>query len=247
MAAISIITSMYRTEEHLDAWIKHVLSFAKEATENGLDFEINAIANEPSPIELKYLDKLSEYPWFHLHSVPRESIYASWNRGVQVSTSDVCTFWNVDDIRNTKAMVDGLTLIAKDLNQDEQGSIVYFPFIYKRYVQFLKHNFLVKRITVHPPVFTTEEFVQSMHMGPFFLFTKSAYNRIGGFDEKYTIVGDYEWQARAASSGVRFLRSDKVAGIFTNNGKTLSGSRATKHTTELQSVYDKFNVAKKAL
>lgn len=244
MAAISIITSMYRTEEHLDIWIKHVLSFAKEATENGLDFEINAIANEPSSIELEYLNKLSQYPWFHLHSVPRESIYASWNRGVMVSNAPVCTFWNVDDIRNPKAIIDGLTLIAKNSNQGEQGLIVYFPFIYKRYVQIFKHNFLVKRITIRPPVFTAEEFVQSMHMGPFFLFTKSAYNKIGGFDEKYTIVGDYEWQARAASSGVHFLQSDKVAGIFTNNGKTLSGSKAAKHTNELQDVYRKFKVLK---
>lgn len=246
MPNISIITSMYRTEKHLAKWSKRVLLFAKEAKDSGLDFEINAIANEPSDIELEYLNKLVIYPWFHLHCVPRESIYASWNRGVQVSTADVCTFWNVDDIRNVNAIVDGLAVLTKNLETGTQGAIVYFPFIYKRYIHFLNHDFLVKRTTVIPPDFSVAEFVQSMHMGPFFLFTKSAYEKIGGFDEQFTIVGDYEWQARAASSGVPFLKSDTVAGIFTNNGKTLSGSWAAKHTTELQAVYDKFNVSKKA-
>src|SRR3989344_6015673 len=221
MAAISIITSMYRTEQHLPNWSKQVLSFAEEAHKIGLDFEINAIANEPSAVELEHLNKLAVYPWFHLHSVPRESIYASWN---------------VDDIRNAKAIADGLSQIAYSSVTEVTGAIVYFPFIYKRYINFLNHDFLVKRTTVRPPNFSKAEFIQSMHMGPFFLFTKSAYDRIGGFDEKYTIVGDYEWQARAALNGVQFLKSDTVAGIFTNNGKTLSGSRATQHTTELADV-----------
>ncbi|OGG66096.1 hypothetical protein A3I99_02040 [Candidatus Kaiserbacteria bacterium RIFCSPLOWO2_02_FULL_45_11b] len=247
MTAISIITSMYRTEQHLPNWSKQVLSFAEEARKIGLDFEINAIANEPSEIELEHLNKLALYPWFHIHSVPRESIYASWNRGVRVSTAKVCTFWNVDDIRNAKAIADGLNQIANSSSTEETSAVVYFPFIYKRYINFLNHNFLVKRTTVRPPIFSKAKFIQSMHMGPFFMFTKSAYGRIGGFDEKYTIVGDYEWQARAAANGVQFLKSDTIAGIFTNNGKTLSGSRAAKHTGELQSVYDKFNVAKTAV
>jgi len=244
MAAISIITSMYRTEQHLPNWSKQVLSFAEEAHKIGLDFEINAIANEPSAVELEHLNKLAVYPWFHLHSVPRESIYASWNRGVRVSTAKVCTFWNVDDIRNAKAIADGLSQIAYSSVTEVTGAIVYFPFIYKRYINFLNHDFLVKRTTVRPPNFSKAEFIQSMHMGPFFLFTKSAYDRIGGFDEKYTIVGDYEWQARAALNGVQFLKSDTVAGIFTNNGKTLSGSRATKHTTELDDVYTRYKLLK---
>lgn len=244
MVEISIITSMYRTEEHLVKWSKNLIKFAEEAESIELSFEVNAIANEPSALELEYLNELKKYSWFNLHTVARESIYASWNRGVQVSTAPVCTFWNVDDIRNAKAIKDGLDLIAKNSLPELTGSVVYFPFIYKRYIQVFNYDILVKRITIKPPEFNKEEFIQSMHMGPFFLFTKSAYNKIGGFDEKYTIVGDYEWQARAASEGVKFLKSYLVAGIFTNNGKTLSGSKATRHTTELQDAYKKYKVFK---
>jgi hypothetical protein len=237
---------MYKTEKHLPTWIKNVLNFAEEAKAIGLDFEINSIANEPSETELAHLQKLTEKPWFNLHSVPREPIYASWNRGAEVAKAEVITAWNVDDIRNAKAIKDGLELIEKNSEQKERGMVVYFPFIYKRYINIFDHDFLVKRITVNPPAFEKQEFIQSMHSGPFFLYTKKAHQLIGGFDEKFTIVGDYEWQARAASNNVCFLKSEVVSGIFTNNGKTLSGSKATKHAIELQQVYEKYSVPKKA-
>lgn len=238
---------MYKTEKHLPTWTRHVLAFAKEAAEIGLDFEINAIANDPSDTELQLLKALTPYPWFHLHQVPREPIYASWNRGMSVANAEVCTSWNVDDIRNAAAIKDGIDLLEKNPDKTAQGMVVYFPFIYKRYLNIFDYDFLVKRIVVQPPAFEKQEFIQSMHIGPFFLFTKTAHQKIGGFDEKYTIVGDYEWQARAALNDVCFLKSEIISGVFKNNGKTLSGSKATKHTTELQDVYDRYAVSKKAL
>ncbi len=238
---------MYRTEKFLLSWSKHVLAFAKEAQEIGLDFEINAIANDPTDTELRLLNTLTPYPWFHLHTVPREPIYASWNRGVSVANAEVCTSWNVDDIRTAAAIKDGLDLIQKNPDKTAKGIVVYFPFIYKRYINLFDCDFLVKRIVVQPPAFEQQEFIHSMHIGPFFLFTKKAHQNIGGFDEKYTIVGDYEWQARAAVHDVCFLKSEVVSGIFKNNGKTLSGSRASKHTTEQQDVYDRYTVSKKSV
>ncbi len=236
MPAISITTSMYKTEAHLPKWISRVLAFAQEATEIELDFEINAIANDPTERELELLQQLTPYHWFHLYKVPREPIYASWNRGVSAAKADVCTSWNVDDIRNARAMRRGLKLLEQNDLKKERGIIVYFPFVYKRYINILNCDILVKRMVVNPPVFTKEEFIRSMHIGPFFLFTKSTYQKIGAFDEKYSIVGDYEWQARAASKGVHFLKSDEISGVFKNNGKTLSGSRSTKHMVELEDV-----------
>ena len=61
------------------------MTFAKEAKKINLDFEINAIANDPSDAELVILKKLESEPWFNLRIVPHESIYASWNRGVSMS------------------------------------------------------------------------------------------------------------------------------------------------------------------
>lgn len=231
---------MYRTEKYLPNWRRHVMTFAKEAKKINLDFEINAIANDPSDAELVILKKLESEPWFNLRIVPRESIYASWNRGVSMSRAEVYTAWNIDDIRNITAIKDGLELINNNKAATEQGVIVYFSFIYKRYINFLNYNFLVKKILFTLPSFNKEEFSKTMFIGPFFLYTKKAYQRIGIFDEKYTVVGDYEWQIRAVKKDVLFLKSEVVGGIFTNNGKTLSGSKSDKHKAEAQEVYDKY-------
>ncbi len=245
MTSVSITSSIYRAENFLEAWCNHVLTFAEEAKVIGLNFEINAITNDPTEKELELLSKLIPYPWFHLHQVPRESIYASWNRGISVAKANVCTSWNVDDIRNATAIKDGLNLLQKNNALGKAEAIVYFPFIYKRYLNIFNHDFLVKKITVNPPSFEKKEFIESMHLGPFFLFTKEVVKKIGEFDKKYTIVGDYEWQARAVSNDVCFLKSNIVSGIFNNNGKTLSGSRTMRHGEELQKVYELYNVSRK--
>ena len=78
-----------------------------------------------------------------------------------------------------------------------------------------------------------------MFIGPFFLYKKGL-SKNWYFDEKYTVVGDYEWQIRAVKKDVLFLKSEVVGGIFTNNGKTLSGSKSDKHKAEAQEVYDKY-------
>ena len=216
---ISITSSLYRTEKFLPAWVKNLKSFANEAKELNLRFEINAIANEPSEAELKILNELSQEPWFNLHIVKRESIYASWNRGVRVANANTVTAWNVDDIRNVRAIRDGLNLI------NTGAELVYFPFTYKRYIKLLGFDVLVKRVLIDPPRFTREIFTKEMHCGPFFLFTKSLYEKIGPYDETFRIAGDYDWCVRAAKVSNTLMKSEVNAGIFEKRAGTLSGGK----------------------
>ena len=219
MSEISITSSLYKTERFLGNWQKALMSFASEAQNIGLQFEINAIANEPSEAELTILTELKNEPWFNLHIVPRESIYASWNRGVRVANANVITSWNVDDIRNAEAIKDGLSKVSTGLE------LVYFPFIYKRYVRVLNFDLLVKRVTIDPPQFNKDKFSKEMHCGPFYLFTKSLYEKIGPYDETFRIAGDYDWCARAAKMSGMLGKSDLVAGVFEKRDGTLSGGK----------------------
>jgi hypothetical protein len=83
-----------------------------------------------------------------------------------------------------------------------------------------------------PQLFNMEIFIKTMQCGPFFMFSKEIANKIGLFDETYRIAGDYEWCARAAKQGARFERNQTIAGIFTSDGKTLSGSKNPLQATE---------------
>ena len=231
MPTVSIISSQYRTRRYLRDWVRHVCAFAREAEAIGLNFEIIVIANDLTEEEHTVLSVLMPRPWFRLSSVERESVYASWNRGVALSASNFCTSWNVDDIRNPQAIQDGIEMLAT-LTHGEPG-IVYFPYTYRRYVNLFGRQILVKQISVNPPAFDRDEFIQAMHIGPFYLYNKSAVKKVGAYDETYAIVGDYEWQARAAHGDVTFLHCKTKAGIFRNDGQSLSGSRSKKHAHEL--------------
>ncbi len=37
-----------------------------------------------------------------------------------------------------------------------------------------------------------------MLAGPFFMFTPNIYNKVGSFDDRFLIVGDFDWCLRAA-------------------------------------------------
>ena len=214
---LSIITSLYKSEKYLRDYFDAVEKFANDISD--IPFEIHAIANKASKEErllLSSFEKKNSY--FKVHYIPLESLYATWNRGVSLAKYENVTFWNVDDIRFAKAAISGLKVLQ------ENAKLVYFPFVYKRYISFFGYDILAKKITFYPPEFDRQRFVKEMHCGPFFMFQKALFKEIGPFDESFKIAGDYDWCVRAASH-TPLTKCDDVAGIFHKRDGTLSGGR----------------------
>ena len=227
---ISIITSLYKSEKYLEKYLENVDKFSKQAQ---FDFEVIAIVNDPTEFEKAKLTNFKKnHPFLKIMEIPREPLYATWNRGVRAAQGAVVGFWNVDDVRYPKAVADGLSLI-------EQGNdLVYFPFRYKRYVHILGFDMLAKNKIIQVPEFDRAEFMRSMICGPFFIFKKEFFEKVSPFDEQFKIAGDFDWCVRAAKIGT-FARSKEVAGLFTNNGTSLSGSKSNRHEIENNIIYKK--------
>lgn len=222
---ISIITSLYRTDTHIKKYQKRVRHCVQKLLDRQIPFEVIAIANDPTPQEKEILIDLAKESWFRFYAVPRESLYASWNRGVHFARGIACTPWNVDDIRFPEALEEALNKIKSG------AALVYFPFIYKRYIRIGGIPLLAKRKLFVPPLFERTVFLKGMHCGPFFVFSKKLYQQIGPFDETFKIAGDYEWCVRAAGT-TNLVRGECCGGIFTNDGQTLSGSRNNRLNEE---------------
>lgn len=237
---ITFITSLYKPERYLENYLKHISAFSKVIS----NFELIIISNDTSDwtknkLE-EFIDKNNATSWFRVFNVPRESLYASWNRGVGLAKNDIIGFWNVDDIRYPEAVADAVKLI-----KENGAELVYFPFIIKWYLNFFGLALLVKRKNIVPPVFDKREFTRSMHCGPFFVFKKSLYDEIGSFDEQFKIVGDFDWCIRAAKVSDKFARSDKIAGVFGRYyGSNLSGGNE-RHAMENNLVYARHGVEDK--
>jgi len=209
---------MYKTDRHIQRFLSDAEVLSNKLTRNDVDHEFILVANEPTDNELLVL-KLLTAP-FRVLYVEREPIYASWNRGVRESRGDFITFWGVDDTRFAQAIIDGQKKLV-----EFQADIVYFPFRYHRFVQFISFPILAKIKTFTPPEFEKGRFIKEMHLGPHFMVRRTLFEKIGYFDESFKIAGDYEFQARAAKEDAHFVRTLAISGIFRNDGTTLSGSR----------------------
>jgi len=228
MKAVSIISSLYKTERFIQNWEKDIRQFASKSD---FRFEIIAIANDPSEFEINILHRLEEESWFRLVITQRESLYASWNRGVQEANYDAITFWNVDDVRYVNAIQKGLASLGSE------ADVVYFPFIYKRYVNILGFEFVAKRITVSPLEFDKKRFLFEMHCGPFFMFTKDIFEKVGSFDVSFIIAGDFEWCARASTTA-RFMKIEEKSGTLSGGVNPLQESENARIHAQSNEILD---------
>lgn len=238
--SISFITSLYKSEEYLDKYLKRVKNFANFLLKKEVNFEFIVIANDTSVIEKEKLESFRKFnKWMQIFYVPRETLYASWNRGIKLAKNEIIGFWNVDDVRYPKAVIDGIQLI------NEGAELVYFPFWYLRYVKLFGLRILVKKKLILPPSFDKKEFTRSMHCGPFFIFTKSFYQKVGPFDEQFKIAGDFDWCVRAAKVG-EFRLSKEIAGEFIKDGSGLSG-RQSRSLQDMENniIYQRYGVLDK--
>lgn len=212
---LTITTSIYKTEKYIKKYVKNLLTVGN-FLDGKIDFEFIVIANEPSKKELEALSLLEGKKWFSYQSVPREPLYASWNRGIKSARGNVFGFWNVDDVRRPEAMIDGLSLIERG------ADLVCFPFTLKWYLNLFGFGLLVRKRVVPTTAFDRKIYTSGMLCGPFFIFSKDLYERVGPFDEQFRIAGDFDWCVRAAKITDNFAFSKVNAGEFRVDGGGLS-------------------------
>lgn len=214
MTTISLITSLYRAEAYLPKYIRHALEVGWQFDAQGITVEYLIIANDPTAQEQQSLHEFQqEYTNARVIEVVREGVYASWNRGVRAARGEAIGFWNVDDVRFSEPLLDGIKRI------DEGCSLVYFAHTVVR----TDNRWQLR------PQYQTYEAVpydaayhrRQMKCGPFFLFARSLFDQVGPFDERFRIAGDWEWCIRATQV-TDFCSIDRVGGYFWLHGGNMS-------------------------
>jgi hypothetical protein len=228
---ISLVTSLYRSQTFLEAYSQHVLDIAACLDKAGLALEMVLVANDPSEQErqqILYLKERLEHAQtagFVLLEVPRETVYASWNRGVRASSGRCIGFWNIDDVRTAGALIEGHRLIS------DGCALVYFPYVVQMSYRVLG-LFKVTRSTLYKALpYDREVFTRAMRGGSFWLFARELYDQVGAFDEHFKIAGDFEWCARAAEI-TDFCPATQLAGRFTLHGANLSDTGSPLQVVE---------------
>ncbi|MFW5748053.1 MAG: glycosyltransferase [Chloroflexota bacterium] len=227
---VSLVTSLYRSNAFLPRYIDQADRVARAVAAAGLTLELILVPNDATPTERDLIDdfvhQADTYTVRVLH-VPRESVYASWNRGVEAATATVIGFWNVDDVRTADGIHEAHQRITND-----GCPIVHLPWVDEYRLRW--YGIPDKAYEVHREAvpFDAARFQRQPFGGPFFMFSPTTYQQVGPFDARFRVLGDFDWWVRAARMGMRFCPGTVTGGVFKRHGANLSRGTERGHLEE---------------
>ncbi len=233
--SLAVISSLYRSEAHLPAFTAAVYGFAKRLSERGIEAHYLPILNDASPREREQIDQLAQEinvrylgrmtPQY----VPRETLYASWNRALAQSSALCFAPWNADDIRSTEAAIEGYQALQAG------AELVDFP--YTRVMLSKRLGIFPRQQRIPAPCsFDSARFTRRSGLGPFFMARRSLYERLGPFDANFRVAGDTEWASRGLSA-VKFVPGRANGGDFLVHGDNLSNSGSDREELEVNLIF----------
>lgn len=222
MPHITLVTSLYRTEAHLPTYIRRADALFAALNQAGLTLQIILVANDATFQERDLLEPFAaRYPHqIRLMQVPRESVYASWNRGFEQADAPLMGPWNVDDERLATG------LIAAHEKFQDGAALLDAPYA-------IEHN---DTKTQQPVEYQSDCISPKCGVGPFFLFSKILYEQAGAFNPNFRIAGDFEWSKRPIVREAAYAPMTELGGIFQLHDDNLSGGHSPREWVE-------FNIA----
>ena len=233
--SVAVISSLYQCEPHLPTYTAAVFGFAKHVSEVGVSVHYLPIVNDSSEYEREQIELLAReinaryYGRMTPVYVARESLYASWNRGVAASQNPVIAFWNADDIRSAEGFIEGLRALQGGAN------LVDFPFTRVSAARRLGIFPQQQRLAA-PRLFDPANFARGNGLGPFFMLSRALYQRVGPFDDAFRVAGDMEWAGRALAQA-RFHAGKSIGGDFLIHGGNLSNSGSDREDIEVNIIF----------
>ena len=164
----------------------------------------------------------------------RETLYAAWNRGVEMARGQFITNANVDDAHRP----DALEKLAAALEANPDADLAY------NHVAWTP----VENDSFPSPTIQRTVVVPAYHpaLALFYCFTgchqfwrRSAFEKIGLFNPSFTAVGDYEILQRFTAAGLRAVLVPEVLSLFYQNPHGLS-AQSDKSQQEETVVRKKF-------
>ena len=232
---IALISSLYRCERHLPTFSAALFGFAKRISQAGLAVHYLPIVNDASQDEREQIDKLARAINAAWHGrmtpqyVARESLYASWNRGLDLSDAAAFAFWNADDVRSADAFLAGCRALQ------DGADLIDFDFTRVATTRRMGLFPRTERLLA-PCLYDPARFSRRNGIGPFFMARRSLYDAVGPFDANFQIAGDTEWASRAFHIS-RFQRIPGSGGDFLVHGENLSNTGSRREDIEVNIIH----------
>ncbi|MEO1286384.1 MAG: hypothetical protein AAFV93_01345 [Chloroflexota bacterium] len=219
---LSIITSLYRSDEHLPTYAKHIITFAKALEDEHIPLQLVMVVNDATALEKETIAHLQTQLEVDALFVARESLYASWNRGLQVAKYDAIGFWNVDDMRLGESAIAGVRAI------ENGAELVDMP-----YIAVDAQTQQKTQQTPYNPKVISPKTIMTM----FALFHRGLFEKAGTFNPNFKVVGDFEWCSRSVVRQANYHQLDLMGGYFYIHGDNLSNGTNPLEWVEINTVF----------
>jgi len=180
--------------------------------------------NSPTIEEIKLVKKFQKkYPGKLRHFINKKVLpySVSINKCIKRAKGKYLAIWNIDDLR----VDDSIEIQYKTICNSN------YQFCYGNY--FIVDQFGKKtgKFVDLKNIDENKELLQSMILGPFFMFKKSVCDKIGYYDEQLISGGDFDFAIKLARE-VRGKKILKNLGFYLNDQKGLSTKKNSTQVIE---------------
>jgi SAM-dependent methyltransferase len=207
-----VLTSLYNCEAFLSDFLK-----ALSQIEGQEQIEVLLLHNAPTKNELALINHHLPTLNFVRHIIipERETLYRTWNRGIELSAGEYITIWNVDDVRFPRSILQQ----AQALDNNPQASMAYGDI-------WLSDQYGVQGAKkTDSPIDnrrTHKKFLSGYYASCFQMWRKSVHSVIGYYDEQFKCVADFDFQIRLALRYSLVKVSEPLGIYFENRPDKLS-------------------------
>ncbi len=216
---VSIITPSYNQGEFIEDTI---LSIKGQTYKN---FEHIVVDGGSTDNTLDILRKYAGTYDLSWSSEPDEGMYQAINKGLTKAKGEILCYLNTDDLYLPWT----LEAVVAYFTQNKQVDLAYGDIINLDDVQ---HTI---ELTFCPPFNRERAVVDGGLYQPAVFWSRRAYERVGGFDEKLQFAGDYEYWIRITTQG-KVKKFNEFLAVDRNHYKRKTVAQSTLSDDELGEV-----------
>ena len=224
---VSAIVSTYNAESFMEGCMQNLIdqSLYKDGELEIIVVDACSEENEKE-IVARYKNQFEHISY--VRAKERETLYASWNRAIQLAQGTYITSANTDD-RHRK---DALEKLANYLDDYEEIALVYPGQIDTGIPNETFENTSSTKV-LDWPVYSYEELERHCIIGSQPMWRRSLHEKYGLFRDSFKSAGDYEFWLRAGKSE-KFFRYPETLGLYYRNPKGIEHGSDTSQREALQ-------------
>ena len=217
---VSVITVCYNAEEFIEYAINSVLN------QKYKNFEYIIIDGASTDNTVSIVNKYKSNIAFFL-SEKDNGMYEAMNKGIKAATGDILYFLNSDDVFYDEYVIEN---VVKAFQTKIDIELIYGPIIIRDPIaneSYIKtHDYITKSFFIYGAI---------CQQGIF--YRAEIFKKCGHFDNRYKIVGDYEWVLRAFyKCKIKREYYQGIIAIFRNGGMCNSDKFSNLHDKERKEV-----------